>query len=327
MARHNLARYVTLPTLLALTACGGDDQATVPTAVAPLVPPPVSQPQPTPAPTPPYTLTADIRYGDGPTTGGAIPLSLDLYQPSQSCTAPRPTVLYVHGGGFTGGSRKGASVEAIASELAPLGINLVSIQYRLEGNAPTISSEFTRFESDYQGLISNQTPARVRAFVAAVEDSVRALRWMQSNANQFCIDPGNLGLWGSSAGAYTVLHVAYSLNPYSIARPAPRVVVDYWGGLFRDSDIEVNETPLFVLHGTADAVVPFSEATELTARARQVAVPFTFYSVTNGGHDFDGSGFFVRRVDGQSIAKRTADFVNAHLRTGMRPLYESRTVD
>jgi acetyl esterase/lipase len=235
--------------------------------------------------------------------------------------------MFVHGGGFVGGSRKGASVEAIASELAPLGINLVSIQYRLEGDAPTISPEFARFESDFQNLATSQQPQRVRAFVAAVEDAVRALRWMQSNANQFCIDPANLGLWGSSAGAITVLHVAYSLNPYAIARPETRVVVDYWGSLFRDTDLEVNEIPLFVLHGTADTTVPFSEATELTTRARQVAVPFTFYTLTNGGHDFNGSGFFVRKVDGQSIAKRTADFVNAHLRSGGMPLYENRTVD
>lgn len=239
----------------------------------------------------------------------------------------RPTVMFVHGGGFVGGSRKGASVEAIASELAPLGINLVSIDYRLEGDAPTISPEFSQFESDARNLGTNQSPARVRAFVAAVEDAVRALRWMQDNANQFCIDPNNLGLWGSSAGAFTVLQVAYSLNPYAIARPEPRVVVDYWGGLFRDSDIEANEAPLFVLHGTADTTVSFSEATELTTRARQVGVPFTFYTITNGGHDFNGSGFFVRKVDGQSLAKRTADFVAAHLRIGGMPVYENRTVD
>lgn len=323
LAPHNVTRIICLPILLALAACGGDDQATTPTATAP----PASVPPPTPTPTQPFILSADIRYGDGPTTRGAIPLLLDLYQPNQSCTERRPTVMFVHGGGFTGGSRKGASVEAIASELAPLGINLVSIQYRLEGNSPTISPEFARFESDYRNLVTGLTPARTRAFVAAVEDSVRALRWMQNNANQFCIDPANVGLWGSSAGAFTVLHVAYSLNPYGITRPEPRVVVDYWGGLFRDSDIEANEAPLFVLHGTADATVPFSEATELTARARQVGVPFTFYSITNGGHDFNGSGFFVRRVDGQSIAKRTADFVSAHLRIGGMPLYENRTVD
>lgn len=327
LARHNLTRYICLPILLALTACGGDDQATTPTSTVPPAPPPVPTPVPPPTPTQPFLLSANIRYGDGPTASGAIPLLLDLYQPNQSCTVRRPTVMFVHGGGFTSGSRKGASVEAIASELAQLGINLVSIQYRLEGDAPTISPEFARFENDYRNLVTNLSPARVRAFVAAVEDSVRALRWMQDNANQFCIDPANLGLWGSSAGAFTVLHVAYSLNPYAITRPEPRVVVDYWGGLFRDSDIEANETPLFVLHGTADATVPFSEATELTARARQVGVPFTFYSITNGGHDFNGSGFFVRRVDGQSIAKRTADFVSAHLRIGGIPLYESRTVD
>jgi acetyl esterase/lipase len=258
--------------------------------------------------------------------GGSIPLLLDVYQPDQSCTTPRPTVMFVHGGGFTEGSRKGANVEAIAAELAPLGINLISIQYRLQGNAPIISSEFSAFESDYQNLIVGQTRDRITAFVAAVEDSVRALRWIQSNASQYCVDAGRLGLWGSSAGAITVLHVAYSLNPYGIVRPQPRVVIDYWGSLVRDSDLETGEPPLFVLHGTADATVLFAEATELTNRARQVGVPFTFYTVTGGGHGFDGIGFDQRTIDGQSLAKRTASFVDAHLRAGGLPTYESRTI-
>lgn len=330
---HRQTGHIGVLLLLALTACSGGGSSAQPSGGAPtagpvVAPAPTPSPSPTPTPSPAtaFSLSADLRYGDGPTAGGSIPLLLDVYRPNQGCTAPRPTVMFVHGGGFTSGSRKGANVEAIANELAPLGINLISITYRLEGDAPAISPEFSRFESEYRNLAVGQSPDRVKAFVAAVEDAVRALRWMQTNANQQCIDVSRIGLWGSSAGAYTVLHVAYALNPYAIPRPEPRVVVDYWGGLFLDSDIETNEAPLFVLHGTFDPTVPFAEAVQLTDRARQVGVPFTFYSITGGGHGFDGSGFFQRTVNGQSIAKRTADFVDAHLRSGGTPVYETRTV-
>ena len=328
--RHNPLVSGAMVMLMALTACGGGGGSSAPDVVQLPTPAPAPAPTPTPTPTPPpttgYVLTADVSYGNGPTASGSLPLLLDVYQPNQSCVSPRPTVMFVHGGGFVGGSRKGANVEAIASELAQVGINLVSIQYRLQGDMPTISGEFATFERDYQAVAAGQPPERVRAFVAAVEDSVRALRWMESNASRFCIDAGRIGLWGSSAGAYTVLHVAYSLNPYAIARPQPRVVVDYWGGLFRDSDIEAGEAPLFVLHGTADATVPYTEAVELTDRARQVGVPFTLYTLTGGGHDFANSGFFVRTVDGQSLARRTANFVAAHLNPGGVPLYETRVI-
>lgn len=330
--RQRFSACLVVPALLALTGCGGGGQQS--TGGAPPVqlpsPTPAPTPAPTPTPTPPpasgFALSADIRYGDGPTVAGTIPLLLDLYRPNQNCSSPRPTVIYVHGGGFTSGSRKGAQVETMATELAQFGINLVSIQYRLEGNAPAISAEFAAFESDYQRLAVGQPAARVRAFVAAVEDAVRAMRWVQANANQYCMDSSRIGLWGSSAGAVTVLHVAYSLDPYAIAYPRPAVVVDYWGLLFRDTDLGAGEPPLFVLHGTADTVVPFAEATELTDRARQVGVPYSFYTIAGGGHDFNGSGFFQRTIDGQSIARRTAIFMDAHLGPGGVPVYETRTI-
>lgn len=271
-------------------------------------------------------VSAGIQYGDGPVTGGSIPLFLDLYRPSLTCTTPRPTAVFVHGGGFTGGSRQGANVEAIARELASQGINLISIQYRLQGDAPRIAAEFAAFEADYQAIVSNQPAGRVTAFVAAVEDTVRALRWLQANAAQYCADANRLALWGSSAGSITVMHVAYALDAYGVQRPRSRVVVDYWGNLFRVTDLKAGAPPLFVLHGTADATVPYAQALSLTGRAAEVQVPFSFYTVVGGGHDFQGSGFFELTVEGQSLAKRTADFVAAHLIDGRTPVYESRQI-
>jgi acetyl esterase/lipase len=253
-------------------------------------------------------------------------LLLDIYQPDQGCPMPRPTVMFVHGGGFNSGSRKGENVDAIARDLAQRGINLLSIDYRVQGDSPVISSEFAAFESDFQALNTTEPASRVTAFVAAVEDSLRALRWAEDNAAQYCIDPARLGLWGSSAGAYTVLHLAYSMDEYSISRPQVRVVVDYWGGLIRDGDLEAGEPPLFVLHGTADPTVPFSEATEITGRADGVGVSLTFYTITGGQHGYDGIGFFTLSVDGQSLGNKTATFVDAHLRDGGQPVYERRTL-
>jgi acetyl esterase/lipase len=253
-------------------------------------------------------------------------LLLDIYQPDQACTAPRPTVMFVHGGGFNSGSRRGDNVDAIASDLTRLGINLISIDYRVQGDDPTISPEFATFESEFQALNTTEPATRVKAFVAAVEDALRALNWAQSSGAQYCIDPARLGVWGSSAGAYTVLHVAYTLDEYGISRPDLAVVVDYWGGLFRDEDLEAGEVPLFVLHGTNDPTVPYAEAIQIAERADSVGVPLSFYTVTGGGHGYEASGFFSVTVDGQSLGSKTAAFVAAHLRDGGQPVYERRTV-
>lgn len=316
---------------LTLAACGGEDSgAPPPTGGTPTPSPtPAPTPTPSPTPTPPPTgvvQTPSITYGSGAVVGGTQTLQLDIYRPDAPCTAPRPTVLYVHGGGFVGGSRRGGNVDAIAQALANRGINLVSISYRLQGDNPVIGSEFAQFHADFQALNTTEPGARVTAFTAAVEDATRALRWAEANAATYCIDPQRFGVWGGSAGAFTVMHVAYSLDEYAIPRPPVRVAVDYWGGHFRVADMEAGEPPLFVMHGTADSTVPYARATELTARAQAVGVPFTLYSIIGGEHDFNGSGFFVLTVDGQSIADKTAIFVDAHMRAGGMPVYERRDI-
>lgn len=322
-----LLRVALVPLLLATAGCGGDSGSAPPPIGGTPTASPSPSPSPTPSPTPTgVVLTPNIPYGSGSVAGGSIPLLLDVHQPAGACTTPRPTVMFVHGGGFVGGSRKGGNVDAIAAALAQRGINLLSIDYRLEGNNPVISPAFAQFESDYRALNAAQPAARATAFTAAVEDGLQALKWIEANAGSYCIDPNRLGVWGSSAGAYTVLHIAYALDEYAIARPALRVVVDYWGGLFRDSDLDAGELPLFVLHGTADPTVPYSEATELATRAETVGVPLTFYTITGGTHGFDGSGFFEVKADGEAIASKTAAFVEAHLKDGGQPVYERRSL-
>lgn len=316
---------------LALAACGGEDSgAPPPTGGTPTPSPtPSPTPTPTPTPTPPPTgivRTANITYGSGAVVGGSETLQLDIYRPDTPCTAPRPTVMFVHGGAFLVGSRSGANVDAMAQAVTARGMNLISISYRLQGDNPVIGSEFAQFLADFQALNQTEPPARVTAFTAAVEDATRALRWAEANAATWCIDAQRFAVWGGSAGAYTVMHVTYTLDEYAIARPPVRVAVDYWGGHFRESDIEAGEPPLFVLHGTADPTVPYRSAVQLTDQAARVGIPFAFYSVIGGGHGFEDSGFFDVKIDGRSIADTTAIFIDAHMRAGGMPVYERRDI-
>lgn len=311
--------------MMTLAACGGDvGPSPTPVTVSPV---PTPSPPPAPAPAPSssqFVVTPDIPFGTGPTASGSLPLLLDVYRPQLACDTYRPTVIFVHGGGFVSGSRKSSYVDAIARELTRRGFNLISISYRLQGDNPVISGEFTAFERDFQAVNTAEPRARVTAFTAAVEDAVRALRWSVNNAGTYCIDPARFAMWGSSAGAFTSMHVAYSLDEYAILRPPVRVAVDYWGGLFRASDLEAGDAPLFVMHGTADSTVPYTRAQEITERAQSVGVPFTLYSIIGGQHGFDGTGFFDLAVDGQSIVVKTAAFVEAHMRDGGQPVYERR---
>lgn len=268
---------------LVLSACGGSETATS-DAVAQ---------ETTPAPTPTasqgaHTLLSGIKYGQGATATGSVDLLLDIYQPDAACTAPRPTIFYVHGGGFIMGDKADTIVAVLAPRITAAGFNFVSINYRLAGDRPVLSSDFAAVGQAYasEGLLDPGNPL-FNAILASFEDGVTALNWMQANASTYCLDMNRLGYWGSSAGTFVTLQIAYALDQFNIQRPEPRFINAWWGVLLRDADLEAGEAPLLLLHGDQDSVVPYQESVDLAARAEAVNVPYAFYTLLGAGHGFD----------------------------------------
>jgi len=107
--------------------------------------------------------------------------TLDLYLPAQAPPGPRPVILFVHGGSWNAGhSKAAASLEDLPAALAQIagqGYVTVSINYRLSGEAP---------------------------FPAAIQDLKAAIRFLKAGAAEYNIDPGKIGLWGTSAGGQLV---------------------------------------------------------------------------------------------------------------------------
>ncbi len=307
-------------TAFSLTGCGGEDApALVNIAVTP-TPTPTKTPSPTPVP----TLLADIEYTSAATSIGAMPLLLDIYQPDTACAANRPTVVFVHGGSFITGNKDTANSRLLAEAINARGFNFVSIQYRLQGDAPILSAPFVAVRDDLIAAIGGQQGPRSNAIGAAFEDTVTALNFLQTNADTYCADMSRLALWGSSAGSTTVMQVAYGLDQFGITRPEPSVVMNYWGDLLRDSDLGAGEAPFFTLHGTADSVVDYQAALDLTAQADAVSVQHSLYSVIGADHSFEAINIETVNVGGTSLLELSSDFVEAHL-TGTAPLYT--TVD
>ena len=302
---------------LGLPSCGSDETVTEAVSVAPAPSPsPTPSPAPTPAPTPgAMRVTTDIKYGEGATTGSPIDLMLDIYQPGDACTTNRPVVLFVHGGGFVAGDKQSADVTQLAEAMNARGLAFVSIQYRLGPDDPVVSSEADALlrpsldDSDLP-IPANITPA----VIAAVEDTVLALNFLEDNQDTYCLDTSRLAYTGSSSGTITVLQVAYSLDDFSVDFPRPSVVADLWGDLPNDDDLEMGEAPFIVVHGTNDPLVPYQGALDLTARADVAGVPYALYSVVGGSHSFSGTDFFDLTFGNDRIVNITADFINAHLR-------------
>ena len=138
---------------------------TVASALAPAAPP-ASSPGGDPV------TVRDVSYL--PAGGPADPArTLDLYLPAADAPAPRPALVYMHGGGWRIGDK--AAVGAKAGHFTRRGWVFVSVNYRL-GEA-------------------GAHPKNAR-------DVAAAAAWVRRHADQYRIDPDRLALMGHSAGAH-----------------------------------------------------------------------------------------------------------------------------
>lgn len=116
-------------------------------------------------------------------------LALDLYW-RENADQPMPLIIWVHGGAWLSGSRKGAG------GILPLlddGFAIASISYRLSQQA---------------------------IFPTQIEDCKAAVRWLRAHAQQYNIDPERFGAWGASAGGHLVALLGTALsNLFSMLHP------------------------------------------------------------------------------------------------------------
>jgi para-nitrobenzyl esterase len=109
---------------------------------------------------------------------GADHLTVDVRTPAAG-GGRRPVMVFVHGGGFVTGSARAALYDGRA--FARDGVVVVTVQYRL--GVPGFLA--LRGAPDNRGLL----------------DVLLALRWVQDTIGLFGGDPGNVTVFGQSAGA------------------------------------------------------------------------------------------------------------------------------
>lgn len=218
---------------------------------------------------------------------------LDVYQ-ARGATKPSPTLIWIHGGNWVGGSK-----EASAFTLLPfmdLGWNIVNIDYRLVSTA---------------------------AAPAAVEDCRCALRWVYQHAKDYNIDTSRLVVSGNSAGGHLALLVGTTTPEagFDVKCPGPEplkvaAIVNWYG--FPDlSDLLQGENmrpavvtwigngpdratlakrvspvtyiragvpPVFTIHGDADPTSPYAHAVHLHDLLTKAGVPNQLLTIPGGKH-------------------------------------------
>lgn len=285
----------------------------------------------------PLLTETNLVYAQGLTERGSIPLRIDIYRSDEACETLKPLVLIIHGGAFVRGSKESNGWDQRARDAARRGYVAAAIDYRLIPDAPVIAEEFERVWADLfeakADLPSNthSLETYARGVTAAIEDTVSALRFLQSDAPQDrCIDVSRIGVWGGSAGAIAAVHVAYGLEPYAISFPEPDVVIGYWGMAFIDDLIRPGDAPIFMLHGRADDRVAVQGSLDLRAEADAAGVGAALYIVEGAKHGYSGISIQseTQSVRGQTLLDLTLEFLDAHLKEDAPPpVYETVLIE
>jgi para-nitrobenzyl esterase len=112
--------------------------------------------------------------------------------------AKRPVMVWIHGGGFVNGS--GSAELYDGSQLAKRGVVVVTINYRLG-----------RFGSFAHPLLTKEAAGGPVANYGML-DMVASLEWVKRNIAAFGGDPGNVTIFGESAGGMAVQKLMTSPN-------------------------------------------------------------------------------------------------------------------
>lgn len=246
-------------------------------------------------------VRADLPY----VTGGHERQRLDLYLPA-SGDAPRPLVVFVHGGGWLMGS-KSDSPKALG-KLLERGYVVASVGYRLSQHA---------------------------RFPAQIEDVEAAVRWLRAHADEYHLDPAHVGAVGPSAGGHLVALLGatgrmreFDVGEHLDQSSEVQAVVDYYGptdfsqmqahmlpnapvrhdtpdsaearligGAVEDPANRVaverssplhwlgaDAPPFLIFHGDRDDVVPYQQSELLYAALVKLHVPVRFVTVHGAAH-------------------------------------------
>lgn len=244
-----------------------------------------------------YRLVPNVTY----LQASGVELKVDVIAPRDTAST-RPTLLYIHGGGWVGGSKDFMFLHFLP--YLEKGFAVVNVGYRL---------------------------ARTALAPAAVEDGRCALRWLIGNADQYGFDTDRIVVSGHSAGGHlslttglltadrglddrcprtmagagtepTEMPVAAIVNWFGITDvgdllegPNAKSYAVAWMGGQPDADaiadrvspinmVASDSAPVLTLHGDADPIVPYAHATRLHAFLDRAGVENALHTIADGGH-------------------------------------------
>ena len=158
--------------------------------------------------------------------------------------------------------------------------------------------------------------ARHRSVVASVEDTLIALDYLLSRADELNIDTDRIVLKGESAGAFIALNVAYCADKFEISGPTIAAVIDFSGGIAETfcgggTAIDPGEAAVFIAHGTDDTVVSYDiRALSIVDGAAAAGITYELYPLEGVGHEWLLGMLGQTTADGRKIDDLLYEFLN-----------------
>lgn len=213
-------------------------------------------------------------------------LLMDVHYP-KTAGGRWPALVFIHGGGWTGGDKSQTGPELAA--LREAGFLVASVNYRLGPQ---------------------------HKFPAMIEDAACAVRYLRAHASRYNVDPERIGAWGSSAGGHLaallgtadstagfdtgefpghssrVQAVAVFYGPTDLTVPFPGGY-DSKREVFAPFDpalaspvtyVSPDDPPFLFVHGDRDTLVPLSQSEILLKKLQEAGVPASLIVVANAQH-------------------------------------------
>jgi len=202
-------------------------------------------------------------------TGQAVTLALDVYQPAGDSEGDRPVVIWIHGGGFRPGNDKRQKyIVAMSEAFALRGWVSVAPDYRVR---------------------ANPDPDRAPALKDALDDCRAALEWVRANAAGYRIDASRMAVGGGSAGGMIAVNLVAAENSEAAAgrRPGVFALVNLWGSpstALTVAAIGKTYPPTLIIHGTADQTVPYSQSEALAAALKANGIRHRLVPIEGAAH-------------------------------------------
>lgn len=224
---------------------------------------------------------------------GADSLYLDHY--TASVEGKRPCVIFVFGGGFVRGTRDIERDIPYFQFLARNGYDVVSIDYRL-GMKNVSAPGMIEFLKLFDKTIN-----------IAVEDLFSATNYILDHAEEWQIDPDQIVVSGSSAGAITALQAEYSIcNNLDVASQLKKEfnyagVIAFAGAVFTLDGApkwKNFSAPTLLFHGSSDNQVPYNKVSlfgrgmygskYIAEKLHDAGMPYWLYTVEYETHSMAG---------------------------------------